>query len=148
MLSRLYACEDRTVVHWCGMQASSHNSQGVVDGGVNKAGMSIVAPNRSAVLCSRMTRSRVAVHNVVAPAPQPEPANRFKSATRDVSFLRSDSRCRQYVSDLSNVTLRCLGFEQNGKVSLLKLTFSSRLGSLLLRWKTANTVFAVLSFSF
>jgi len=35
-------------------QASSHNLQGVVDGGVNKAGMSTVARNRSAVLCSRM----------------------------------------------------------------------------------------------
>jgi len=31
-----------------------------------------------------------------------------RSATRDVSFLRSDSRCRRYVSDLSNVTPRYL----------------------------------------
>ena len=65
----------------------------------------------------------------------------------DVSFLRSDSRCRRYVSDLSNVTPRYLGSEQKGRVSLLKLTFSSRLASLL-RWKTADTVFVVLSFSF
>jgi len=36
--------------------------------------------------------------------------------------------------------------EQKGRVSLLKLTFSSRLASLLLRWKTADTVFVVLSF--
>ena len=35
-------------------QASSHNSQGVVDGGVNEAGMSTVAPNRRTVLCSRL----------------------------------------------------------------------------------------------
>jgi len=42
----------------------------------------------------------VAVRNVVAPALQPEPASRLRSATRDVSFLRSDSRCRRYVSDL------------------------------------------------
>jgi len=40
----------------------------------------------SAVEC---TRARVAVRNVVAPAPQPEPASRLSSATRDVSFLRS-----------------------------------------------------------
>ena len=46
------------------------------------------------------------VRNVVAPAPQPEPASRLRSATRDVSFLRSDSRCRRYVSHLSNVTQR------------------------------------------
>ena len=31
------------------------------------------------------------VRNVVAPAPQPDPANRLRKATRDVSFLRSDS---------------------------------------------------------
>jgi len=69
----------------------------------------------------------VVVGNVVAPAPQPEPANRLRSATRDVNNLRSDSRCRRYVSDLSNVTPRYLGSEQKGRVSLLKLTFSSRL---------------------
>jgi len=38
----------------------------------------------------------VAVRNVVAPAPQPEPASLFKCATLDVSFLRSDSTCRQF----------------------------------------------------
>jgi len=40
------------------------------------------------------TRARVAVRNAVVPAPQPEPASRHRSATHDVSFLRSDSRCR------------------------------------------------------
>jgi len=90
----------------------------------------------------------VAVHNVVAPAPLPEPASHLRSATRNVSCLRSDSRCRRYVSDLSNVTPRYLGSEQKGIVVLLKLTFSSRLASLLLRLKTANTFFVVLSFSF
>ena len=45
------------LVRWCRMQASSHNSQGFVDGGVNKAGMSTATPNRSAVLCSRMDQS-------------------------------------------------------------------------------------------
>jgi len=52
------------------------------------------------------------------------------------------------MSDLSNVTPRYLGSEQKGRVSLLKLTFSSHLVSLLLRWKTADTVIVVLSFSF
>jgi len=51
------------------------------------------------------------------------------------------------VSDLSNLTPRYLRSEQKGRVSLLKLTFSSRLASLL-RWKTADTAFVVLSFSF
>jgi len=52
----------------------------------------------SAVEC---TRARVAVGRVVAPAHRPEPASRLRSATRDVSFLRNDSRCRRYVGDLS-----------------------------------------------
>ena len=82
----------------------------------------------------------------VSPAPQPEPASRLKSATSDFSFLRSDSRCRRYVSILSNITPRYLGSEQSGMVSLLGLTFNSRLASLLLRWKTADTVFVMLSF--
>jgi len=55
----------------------------------------------------------VTVHNVVAPAPQPEPAICLKSAMHDVKFLRSDSRCWRYVSDLSNVTPRHLGSEKH-----------------------------------
>jgi len=57
----------------------------------------------SEVECSR---ARVTISNVVAPAPQPEPASCLKSVTRDVNFLHNDSRCRRYVSDLSNVTPR------------------------------------------
>jgi len=64
------------------------------------------------------TRARMAVRNVVAPAPQPETASHLRSAARNVSFIRSDSRCWWYVSDLSNVTPRYLGSEQKGRVSL------------------------------
>jgi len=46
------------------------------------------------------TRAKVAVRNVVSTA------SRLRSATRDVNFLRSDSRCRRHLSDLSNVTPR------------------------------------------
>ena len=59
--------------------------------------------DKSAVECVRV---KMAVRNVVAPAPQRGPEIRLKSATRDVSFLRSDSTCRRYVSDLSNVAPR------------------------------------------
>jgi len=45
-------CEDWKVVRWCRTQASSHSLQGVVDGEVDKAGMSTAASDRSAVLCS------------------------------------------------------------------------------------------------
>ena len=96
----------------------------------------------SAVEC---TRARVAVRRVVAPTPQPEPASRLKDATRDVSFLRSDSR---YVRVMPNVTPRYLDSEQNGRVLLMKLMFTSRLASLLLRWNIAEIVVVALSFSF
>ena len=94
------------------------------------------------------TRAKVAVRNVVDPEPQPEPPSHIKSATRDVSLLRNDSRCRWYVSVLSNATLAYLGSEQKGKVSLLWFTLSSRWASLLFRQTTANTVCLGLSFSF
>jgi len=85
------------------------------------------------------TRPKVAVGSVVAPAPRPRPASRLKSAARDVSFLGSYSRCRRYVSVLpKNITTRCLGSVQKGRFSSLKLTFSSRLASLL-KWKTIDT---------
>jgi len=40
-LSRLDACKNRKVVRWCRTQASSHNSQGVVDSRVNEASVTI-----------------------------------------------------------------------------------------------------------
>ena len=48
-LNKLDACEGWKVVRWCRTQAFSHNSPGV-----DEAGMSTVAPNRRAVLCSWM----------------------------------------------------------------------------------------------
>ena len=39
------------VVRWCRTQASIHNSQGVVDDGVDEVGMSTAATDRSTVLC-------------------------------------------------------------------------------------------------
>jgi len=50
-LSRLGASEDRNVVHWCRTQASSLNSQGVVNGRVSEAGVSAAALDRSAIIC-------------------------------------------------------------------------------------------------
>jgi len=75
--------------------------------------MSTAVPDRSAVLC------------------QTELASRLSSATRDVSFLLQGVGV--YVRDLSNVTLSYLGSWQKGRISLLKLTFSTRLTSLLVR---------------
>jgi len=103
------------------------------------------AAHYSAVEC---TRAKVPVCNVVAPTPQTESANRLKRATLDVNFLRSDSMCRRYMTVLSNIPPSYLGSEQEDRVSLLWLIFISRLASLLLRWKTANTAVIVLSFNF
>ena len=114
-LRRSSACGDWKVVHWCRTQASSHNSQGVFDGGVDEALRHETGAQHSAVEC---TRARVSVRNVVAPTPQPEPASRLRSATM-FSFVWSNSRCRRYVCDLSNVTPRQLGSEQKGRVLLL-----------------------------
>ena len=60
------------------------------------------------------------------------PSQSQQGASRcDVNFLRSDSRCRRNVSVLSTITPTYVGSEQKGRVSLLWLTFSSRLASLL-----------------
>ena len=59
------------------------------------------APDRSALLC--LLSGPVLRWLFATLFPQPEPASRLKSATRDVNFLRSDSRCRRYASDLSEV---------------------------------------------
>jgi len=56
-LSRLDACKGWKVVRWCRTQASSHNSQGVVDGGADEVGMSTAAPNKCAVLCGLVHQS-------------------------------------------------------------------------------------------
>jgi len=47
----------------------------------------------SAVEC---IKARVDIRRVVAPAPQPEPARWFRSATREVSILRSDLGCKRW----------------------------------------------------
>jgi len=73
--------------------------------------------------------------------------NRSQQAASGARRVMSAS-CEVTQGDLSNVTPRYLGSEQKGRVSLLCLTLSSRLASLLLRWKAAGTVFVVLSFSF
>jgi len=68
----------------------------------------------SAVEC---TRALAAIRRVVPPAPQPEPASRLRSVTPDLSFLRSNSRRRRYLSGLSNVTWRYLGWSWRARFS-------------------------------
>ena len=51
-------------------------------------------------------KAKVAIRNVLAPASHLDPARCFKRPTRVVNFLRGDSRCWRYVSDLSSLTPR------------------------------------------
>ena len=90
------------------------------------------------------TKTKVAVRNVVAPAP----TQSQQSASTVRCVMSTFHVLTRGVSDLSNVTPSYLVSEKVGRISWLWLTFSSRLAFLLLRWKTANTVFVVLSFSF
>ena len=48
--SRLDACEDRKIVRWCRTQTSIQSSQGVFGDRVNEVGVSMAAPDKSAVL--------------------------------------------------------------------------------------------------
>ena len=57
---------------------------------------------RSTVVRSSVVRSTVvAPHKVMAPAPQLAPTKQLINETLEVSLLRSDSKCRRYMSDLS-----------------------------------------------
>jgi len=76
--SRLDACEEWKVVRWCRTQASSHNSQSVVDGGVDEAGMTTAAPDRStlrlnATVLVRLFAELLLQHLSLAPAGASKP---------------------------------------------------------------------------
>ena len=107
--------------------------------------MSTAATNRRAVLCGWVHQgySQSCCSRTPAGASEPARTRRVLSASCEVTQW-----CRRYVSDLPYVTPRYLGSEQKSRVSLLYLTLSSRLASLLLRWKAADAVFVVLSLSF
>ena len=72
-----------------------------------------------------------------------------KAASGARRVMSSSCEVTQDVSDTRATcpTPRYLGSEQKGRFSLLKLTFSPRLASML-RWKAADTIFVVLSWSF
>jgi len=53
-LSRLDARKDRKIACWCRMQALSKYLEGFIDGRVNEAGVTTVAPDRGIVLCCEM----------------------------------------------------------------------------------------------
>jgi len=69
------------------MQASSHNSQGIVDDRVNGAGVSTVALAGAQYSAVEWTRAKVAIDTIVAPAPELETASLLKSVTHGVNFL-------------------------------------------------------------
>ena len=97
---------------------------------------------------TELTKAEVAVRNVVAPALQPGQQVSSREQQDILVFLRSGSRCRRYVSDLSNVTPKHLGSEQKSRVSSLKLTLDSHLTSfLIVEMEDFRHRFIVLSFN-
>ena len=68
--------------------------------------------------------------------------------TLEMSFLRFDSRCRRYVSDLPHVAPRYFGLAQKGSGLLFRQISNSRFSSLLLKWKVDDNVLDALNFSF
>ena len=139
-LSRLEDCKGR-------MQTSSHSLQGLIDGKVNEVVVSTMAPSRSAVLFCWMDQGSGDCLNVA-------PASCLKCATCDVSFCD----VTQIVGDTWATCPACysdiFGHEAKGRVwhwSYFQLMFSflvEMVASVLLRWKSADTVFVVPSFNF
>ena len=70
------------------------------------------------------------MRRVMAPAPQLDPANRLKSPTRVVSFLRSDSKYWRNVRALSNFTTRYVDVVEKGRARPSALIASLRRASL------------------
>jgi len=79
----------------CRTQATSHNSHGVVDGGVNEAGVSTVALDRSAAAYSAVECTRVKV-TIFAILLLQHPSQSQQAASR----TRCRARCR--VANLSS----------------------------------------------
>ena len=52
------ACEDRQVLHWCRTQASSDNTQSIIENAVNEASMHTTTPNRCAVLSCKVDQGK------------------------------------------------------------------------------------------
>ena len=57
-LSWLDACEDRQVLHLCGMQASSDNAQSIIEITVNEVSMHTMTPNWCAVLSCKVDQGK------------------------------------------------------------------------------------------
>ena len=66
------------------------------------------------------------MRSVSASSPQLDPAKFRRSATCNISFLRTESRCWWNVGDLSSVTPKYFGSGQNGKDWRSAVIFSSR----------------------
>jgi len=111
--------------------------------------MGTVAPDRSAVVCSWTHQGSVGCSqrccsSTPTGAGKP-PQERDAWCQLLAKWLKVSAIHERPVRRYSEV-FRFGG--QKGRISLLWLTFSSRWSFLLLRWKTADTVFVLLNFSF
>ena len=94
------------------------------------------------------TKAKVAVFKVMAPALQLASARRLIKKTLEVSFLRSDFKCRRYVSNLSSVTPSYFGIAQKSSGLPFQQTSNSCFTALLLRYNAYDTILDSLSFNF
>jgi len=149
-LSRLDVCEGWKVVRWCRTQTSSHNSQGVVDGGVDEAGMSTAAPDRSTLQLNVtglvwLFAGLLLQHPSLAPTGASKPPQECDAWCQLlVKWLKVSAVRERPFQRYSEV----FGLRTEGQGFVVVNDLSSRLASLLLRWKAADIVFVVLSFSF
>jgi len=70
--------DDWKIVCCCRTQASSHSSQGVADGGVDKAGVSTAAPGGAQYAAVEWTRAKRAIATLLLQHPSP----RHQTASR------------------------------------------------------------------
>ena len=139
------SCKDWQVGHRGRLQASSYNSEGIVDGHVHLLACGLLLQTGAQYSAVEKTRAWVDSRNVLAEAPQVVPARRRINATLDVTFALTSSRCCLKDSVRSRRTPRYFGACWTSRRLLSTHTSSSLLASLVLRWYAAATVFPMLS---
>ena len=82
--------EDRQVLCWCGMQASSDNAQSIIENAVDEASMHTTTPNWPTVLSCGVKYAmyiRAEMCNVLASAPNSDPTSCHNSVTQVESLF-------------------------------------------------------------
>jgi len=111
--SRLDACQERKVVHWCRTLESSHYSHCVVDGRVDEAGRNTAGPYRSAVFCCWMDQGKGGYSQSCCFSTPARASKQERDAWSQL--LRGDSRCRRIRERPVQRDSEIFGFGAKGK---------------------------------